>query len=78
MIDFHPSVSEIGANDEEFSKVIDMVYGKKPKKYKSPTKRLMQQKNASWKHKEFMRRNVTKGDAYSLSYTCDPKKSYLI
>ena len=38
----------------------------------------MQQKEASWKHKEFISKNVMKGGEYSLSYTCDPKKSFLI
>ena len=70
-----------GALDEEFRKVIDMVYdpdGKKQKKHKSPTKRLMQQKNASWKHKEFLSKNLHRNDGYSLTYTCDPKKSFVI
>ena len=42
----------------DFRRVMDMVYGgNKPKKHKSPTKRLMQQKDAAWKHKEFLKNN---------------------
>ena len=68
-----------GALDvDDFRRVMDMVYGGKPKKHKSPTKRLMQQKNACWKHKEFLSKNLQRGDEYSLSYTCDPKKSFVI
>ena len=61
-----------------FRRLMDLEYGGIPKKHKSPTKRLMQQKEACWKHKEFLSKNLSKGDKYSLSYTCDPRKSYVI
>ena len=62
-----------------FYKVMDMIYGgKNPKRHESPTKRLMEQKNAAWKHKEFLSKNLSKGDNYSLTYVCDPKKTYVI
>ena len=58
---------------------MDMIYGgKNPKRHESPTKRLMEQKNAAWKHKEFLSKNLSKGDNYSLTYVCDPKKTYVI
>jgi len=42
----------------DYRRVMDMVYGgTKPKKHKSPTKRLMQQKDAAWKHKEHLKNN---------------------
>ena len=43
----------------DFTRVMDLVYSGKPKKHKSPTKRLMQQKNACWKHKEFLSKNIS-------------------
>ena len=69
----------------DFRLVVDPAYDvKKPKKHKSPTKRLMQQKEAAWKHKEFLKTNhinyikKTENDKYSLAYVCDPKKTYVI
>ena len=63
---------------DEFRDMMDWVYGPKPKKHISPTKRLMQQKEAAWKHKEFLCNNLDKGDKYSLTYVCDPKKTFVI
>ena len=57
---------------------MDNLYGPKPKKHASPTKRLMQQKEAAWKHKAFLSKNLHKGDKYSLTYVCDPKKTFVI
>ena len=68
-----------GLKEDEFYKAMDQIYGgKNPKKHKSPTKRLMQQKNAAWTHKEFLAKNLQKGDEYSLTYVCDPKKTFVI
>ena len=63
---------------DEFRDLMDWVYGPKPKKHASPTKRLMQQKEAAWKHKAFLSKNLHKGDKYSLTYVCDPKKTFVI
>ena len=72
-------------NPGDFRRVMDMVYGgQKPKKHKSPTKRLMQQKDAAWKHKEFLKNNRInylkrhEDDQYALAYVCDPKKTFVI
>ena len=64
---------------DEFYKVMDKIYGgKNPPKHKSPTKRLMQQKDAAVNHKTFLSKNLSKGDEYSLTYVTDPKKTYVI
>ena len=44
---------------DEFYKAMDMIYGgKNPPKHKSPTKRLMQQKDAAVDHKTFLSKNL--------------------
>ena len=66
-------------NLNEFRDVMEFVYGgPKPAKHKSPTKRLMQQKEAAWTHKTHLKNNLAKSDAYSLTYVCDPKKTFVI
>jgi hypothetical protein len=47
------------------------------KKGSSPTKRLMQMKNAEWGHDKAAKDAKEKGD-YSLKYTTSPKKSYVM
>ena len=59
--------------------VMKFIYGgERPAKHKSPTKRLMQQKEAAWTHKTHLKNNLASTDAYSLTYVCDPKKTYVI
>jgi len=58
---------------------MEFIYGgEKPKKHVSPTKRLMQQKEAAWTHKTHMKNNLASNDDYKLTYIIDPKKSYVI
>merc|ERR1711920_593477 len=38
----------------------------------------MQQKEAAWNHKTHLKNNLASSDAYSLTYVCDPKKTYKI
>ena len=66
-------------NLDEFRDVMDFVYGgKNPPKHKSPTKRLVQQKDAAWDHKTHLKNNLAQSNAYSLTYVVDPKKTYVI
>ena len=67
-----------GLNGDEFYKCMEDIYGGNMKKHASPTKRLMQQKDAAWEHKSFLSKNMQKGDEYSLTYVCDPNKTYVI
>ena len=78
-------MKEGAVDGEDFRRVMDLVYGgKKPKKHASPTKRLIQQKDSAWKHKEFLVNNNVnylkrnEYDQYSLAYVCDPKKTFVI
>ena len=63
---------------DQFYKVMCEFYGDNQKRHVSPTKRLMQQKEAAWKHKEFLSKNLAKNDEYSLTYVTDPQKTYVI
>jgi len=47
------------------------------KKHKSPTKRLIEQKNSTWEHKELFQNKIS-NDIYQLTYTTRPGKSYVI
>lgn len=48
------------------------------KKHPSPTKRLMQQKDAAFKHKEFLSRKMKSTQDYQLCYVASPTKTYVI
>jgi hypothetical protein len=49
------------------------------RKHASPTRRLIQQKNSTWEHKELLKRNsVSNRDVYDLVYTTEPGKSFVI
>ena len=47
-------------------------------KHESPTKRLIQHKQSTSKHKQLVEFNTKKTQDYSLYYTASPGKSYLI
>ena len=57
-------------------------YGNDMKKHASPTRRLMDQQKASWAHKDHLYKKMKSGDIdmeqYSLTYTVDPKRTYVI
>lgn len=49
------------------------------KRHASPTRRLIQQKNSTWEHKELLRRASSPNKSiYDLCYTTEPGKSYVI
>lgn len=49
------------------------------RKHASPTRRLIQQKNSTWEHKELLRRGASPvRNVYDLCYTTEPGKSYVI
>lgn len=49
------------------------------KRHQSPTRRLIQQKNSTWEHKELLRRNTSPSKSvYDLCYTTEPGRSYVI
>ena len=51
-------------------------------KHASPTRRLMDQQKATWAHKSHLHNKVKRGEIsmkdYSLTYTVDPKNTYVI
>ncbi len=57
-------------------------YGGHPKKHASPTRRLMDQQKAAWDHKTHLYNKMKRGEIsqkdYSLTYTVDPKRTYVI
>ena len=75
---FQKQYNKDDLNMDQFYKVMGEFYGNDQPRHVSPTKRLMQQKDAAWKHKEFLSKNLAKGDEYSLTYVADPQKTYVI
>lgn len=68
---------------DQFYKVVGEFYdADHPKKHASPTRRLMQQKEAAWEHKSVLYKKAKSGafndQDYSITYVVDPKKTYLI
>ena len=67
---------------DQFYKVMGEFYGAGVKKHESPTRRLMDQQKASWRHKDHLYKKMRSGDIdfqeYSLTYTVDPKRTYVI
>ena len=51
-------------------------------KHASPTRRLMDQQKASWKHKDHLYKKMKRGEIdfeqYSLTYTVDPHRTFVI
>jgi len=68
---------------DEFYQVMGEFYDSGMKKHESPTRRLMDQQKASWKHKNHLFKKQRTGDIdvkgqYSLTYTVDPSRTYVI
>lgn len=58
-------------------------YANDQKKHESPTRRLMDQQKASWNHKALLYKKQKSGQIdmqhnYSITYTVDPKRTYVI
>ena len=47
-------------------------------RHESPTRRLKQMKDSSWKHKGHMKNNLEKTQNYSLTYCISPDKAYVV
>ena len=71
-----------GLEMDEFYKVMGEFYGNNQKKHESPTRRLMDQQKACWAHKDLLYKKMKRGEInmrdYSLTYTVDPKRTYVI
>lgn len=67
-----------GFNAKAIDDILDGYYEPGPdRKHKSPTKRLVQHKNSTTKHKQRIQDTLHKGD-YSQTYNIAPGKSYVI
>lgn len=64
--------------DDEFFEIMGEFYTNDQPKYLSPTKRLIAQKQATWKHKEILSKQLQNNQNYKLHYTASPDKSYVI
>lgn len=67
---------------DQFYKVMGEFYNGHQKKHASPTRRLMDQQKASWNHKNHLYNKMKTGEItkqdYQLTYTVDPKSTYVI
>jgi len=63
---------------DKFYEIMGEFYSSDMKKHASPTKRLIQQKDAAFKHKEFLSRKITATQDYQLTYVASPQKTYVI
>jgi hypothetical protein len=61
---------------DEFYKIMGEFYSGDIKRHKSPTKRLIQQKDSTVLHKQIFQNHHTQ--KYGLHYTSSPGKSYVI
>ena len=62
---------------DNFYEIMGEFYGS-VKKHESPTKRLIQQKDAAFKHKSFLSKHIKKTQDYNLTYVASPEKTYVI
>ena len=63
---------------DDFYQVMGSFYSSDMKKHKSPTKRLIKQKDTAFAHKELMSRDLHRTQSYGLTYISSPDKSYVI
>lgn len=65
---------------DKFYEIMGEFYEHNLRKHASPTKRLIQQKDAAWNHKAFLQQKMGKvsTETYSLTYVASPKKTYVI
>ena len=61
-----------------FYEVMGEFYKSDFKKHASPTRRLMNMKESTWKHKQHMYDNLQKNKNYSLTYCISPDKAYIV
>ena len=65
---------------DKFYEIMGEFYSSDMKKHASPTKRLIQQKNASFTHKEFLAGKMAQAsqEDYRITYVTSPKKTYVV
>lgn len=63
---------------DKFYEIMGEFYSSDVKKHASPTKRLIQQKDAAFRHKEFLSRKIHSTQDYQLTYVASPNKTYVI
>jgi hypothetical protein len=63
---------------DDFYKIMGEFYSSDMKKHASPTKRLIQQKEAAVIHKQFLANKMKATQDYQLTYVASPKKTYVI
>jgi hypothetical protein len=63
---------------ENFYNIMDQFYGSNMDKHSSPTKRLIDQKHSTTKHKKIVEKSGQRTQDYALHYTSSPGKSYVI
>jgi hypothetical protein len=75
-----PTRINIHAEMDDFYTIMGDFYAKDStcQRHESPTKRLIQQKNAAWSHKQVFKDKVRANQSYQLHYTTSPEKSHLI
>ena len=72
------SPSKIPTKMDDFYSVMGDFYGADMPRHASPTRRLINQKNATWDHKELLSKHMRPSQVYKLHYTSSPDRSYVI
>jgi hypothetical protein len=68
----------LNKDDDSFLEMLGEFYRSDLKKHESPTKRLIEQKNSTFEHKEIFHKNIRNTNGYKIHYTSSPEKSYVI
>lgn len=61
-----------------FYAVMGEFYKSDFKRHASPTRRLMNMKESTWKHKQHMSDNMIRNSNYKLTYCISPDKAYMV
>jgi hypothetical protein len=75
---FKKSVTVKDVDMDNFYDIMGEFYSSDMRKHQSPTKRLVQQKDAAFEHKKFLSKNMTRTQEYGLTYVASPDKTYVI
>jgi len=62
---------------DEFYEIMGEFYSGAPR-HKSPTKRLIEQKHAAFRHKNKLSKVMHRTQEYNQTYIVDPKRSFVI
>jgi hypothetical protein len=72
------TMSEVDVGMDDFYATMGNFYHSDLKKHTSPTRRLMQMKESTWKHKQHFQDTLRRTQDYSLTYCTSPDKAYVI